>query len=215
MQWLDERTGAAAWLKSEVLEKRAPCVKGLTGYFNCFGGVALVFFAIQVLSGIYLLAYYIPHPDYAFKSIQLITTQVPLGWLIRRVHIIGAHFLLILVVIHMLKVFFSQAYKPPRELHWISGVMLLFLVLAMNFTGYLLPWSQLSYWATTVATSVPDSIPVVGRLLVQFLRGGTMVCTATLGRFYIMHIALIPIVMSGLMVAHFKMIRHTGIARPL
>jgi quinol-cytochrome oxidoreductase complex cytochrome b subunit len=215
MEWIDERTGLREWLKAEVLEKRAPRFRGFMDFFGCFGGLSLVVFIIQVLSGMFLLVYYVPHPEFAYKSVTLITLQIPCGWLLRRIHAIGAGYMVVLVLIHMLRVFFTQAYKSPRELHWLSGALLLLLVCAMNFTGYLLPWSQRSYWAATVATSIPRFIPLVGIWAANLMKGGQAISELTLGRFYMLHVALLPLVMTGLMLLHFIMIRKTGISRPL
>jgi quinol-cytochrome oxidoreductase complex cytochrome b subunit len=115
----------------------------------------------------------------------------------------------------MLKVFFTGAYKPPRELHWLTGVVLLLLVLAMSFSGYLLPWSQLSYWASTVGTEAPRSIPVIGDRVVEAMRGGEHVDGNTLSLFFALHVAVVPAIIVAFMVGHFLMIRRTGIARPL
>jgi ubiquinol-cytochrome c reductase cytochrome b subunit len=215
LSWLEERTGLASWLRREILDKRAPRHRRAADFFGCFGGLSLVFIFVQVLSGIALLAFYVPHPGQAYESIVHLMTEVPLGWLLRRVHCAGAGFLVVMVLIHTLRVFYRQAYKSPRELHWVSGVALFTLVLAMNFTGYLLPWSELSYWATTIALSALESLPLVGNALASALRGGAAINAVTLGRFYLFHVAVIPITLAVLLAAHFTMIRKTGISRPL
>jgi quinol-cytochrome oxidoreductase complex cytochrome b subunit len=215
MQWIDERTGLGEWLRVEIFDKRAPRFRSFMDFFGCFGGLSLVIFLLQVLSGMLLLVYYVPHTECAGRSIALLTLKIPYGLLLRRVHAVGASYMVVLVLIHMLRVFFTQAYKPPRELHWLSGMLLLLLVLAMNFTGYLLPWAQRSYWAVTVGTSVPRSIPLIGEWIVYFLRGGQNVSDLTLGRFYMLHVALLPLIIAGIMILHFIMIRKTGISRPL
>jgi len=214
-EWVDERMGTEALLKKELTGKYVPKHRGRLDYFSCFGGLALVFFIIQVVTGGILLANYVPHPEQAFASVQHISETVPYGWFIRRVHAIGANFMVIIVFIHMMKVFLTGAYKTPRELHWISGVLLFSFVLAMCLSGYLLPWSQLSYWASTVATDAPGQLPGVGEMLKVMIRGGTTVTGVTLGRFFFGHVFLLPATMGAFMVAHFMMIRKTGIAEPL
>ena len=123
--------------------------------------------------------------------------------------------MLILAFIHMMKVYFTGAYKKPRELHWVTGVSMLLMVLLMNFSGYLLPWTQLSYWAATVGTNMPETIPFIGQKLVEIIRGGSQISEVTLGRFFVFHVAVIPLLMGIFMVGHFLMIRKTGIAEPL
>jgi quinol-cytochrome oxidoreductase complex cytochrome b subunit len=225
--WLDERTGLVELTEHEVLTKNSPKHRAWYDYSGCFGGMALVFFLVQILSGMFLLVYYVPKADVtfevsgvqqtvgAFASVHKITAEEPMGWLMRRVHGIGSNFMLLCVLIHLMRVFFTGAYKAPRELHWISGVLLLFMVLAMNLSGYLLPWSQLSYWASAVATEAPGAIPWVGSYIVEFMRGGSEITGDTLGRFFALHVWILPAVMVLFMVGHFMMIRKTGIAEPL
>jgi ubiquinol-cytochrome c reductase cytochrome b subunit len=215
VSWLDERTGIAGLYRKEVTDKLVPLHCSNRDYFSCFGGVSLIFFLIQVVTGLILLTAYVPHPDRAFESVHHITNTLSYGWVIRRVHAIGANFMIIVVALHLLKVFYTGAYKPPRELHWMSGVILFLLVLALNLTGYLLPWSQLSYWASTVATAIPGVVPGIGPYLVEFMRGGTNVTGDTLGRFFAVHTMLLPVIMMLFMGMHFAMIRKTGIAEPL
>ncbi len=213
--WIDERTGILEWFRIEIREKRAPKHRGIMDFFGCFGGLSFVLLIIQVLSGVVLLAFYVPHPDFAYKSVVHLTSEVPQGWLLRRIHVSCASFLVVMILIHMLRVFYSQAYKSPRELHWISGVFLFLLILAMNFTGYLLPWSELSYWATTISLSALESLPLFGKTLALMAGGGTNITAVTLGRFYLFHVAVIPMITAGLLLTHFIMIRKTGISRPL
>ena len=213
--WVDERTGFVTLYEYEVSTKVVPKHRSWKDFTGCFGGISLIFLVMQILSGMFLLANYVPHPDHAFASVQRITNEIPFGGFIRGVHAIGASFLVILLLIHMGRVFITGAYKKPRELHWVSGVLLFFLVLAMNFSGYLLPWSQLSYWASAVGASAPGSFPVVGDWLVQFVRGGDKISAITLGRFFALHVWIVPFGLILLLVAHFIMIRKTGIAEPL
>ncbi|MBN1343884.1 MAG: cytochrome b N-terminal domain-containing protein [Phycisphaerae bacterium] len=225
--WVEERTGVVSLTEHEVLTKNSPKHRAWYDYTGCFGGMALVFFLIQILSGMFLLVYYVPHADTtfevegvqqtigAFASVHKITSEEPMGWLVRRVHGIGSNFMLICVLIHLLRVLFTGAYKAPRELHWVSGVFLLFMLMAMNLSGYLLPWSQLSYWASAVATESPGAIPWVGSYVVEFMRGGAEITGDTLGRFFAIHVWILPAVMVLFLIAHFMMIRKTGINEPL
>jgi len=214
-EWLDQRTGLVELWEHEVTTKVVPKHRRFMDFTGCFGGISLIFVVIQILSGIVLLVNYVPHPDYAFNSVQLITNEVRFGAVIRSVHAVGGSYLVILLLIHMGRVFITGAYKTPRELHWVSGCLLFFIMLAMNFSGYLLPWSQLSYWASTVGTESPGSIPLIGEVMVKFMRGSEGVSEVTLGRFFALHVWMLPLGMLVLLVAHFMMIRKTGIAEPL
>ena len=142
--WLDERTEIKRLIREEITDKVVPKHRSWHDYLGCFGGLSLIFFLIQVITGIFLLMYYTPHPEHAFESVQRISNDVAFGWLIRRTHAIGASFMIVLVMLHLLRVLCTGAYKPPRELHWVSGFCLLMFTLAMAFSGYLLPWTQLS-----------------------------------------------------------------------
>jgi len=225
--WIDRRTGLVELTEHEVLTKNSPKHRAWYDYTGCFGGMALVFFIVQILSGMFLLVYYVPYADTtfevdgveqtvgAFTSVQQITAEEPMGWLMRRIHGIGSNFMLLCVLIHLLRVFFTGAYKPPRELHWVTGIFLLFMLLALNLSGYLLPWSQLSFWASAVATESPGAIPWVGSYVVEFMRGGTEITGDTLGRFFAIHVWILPAIMVLFLVGHFMMVRKTGIAEPL
>lgn len=225
--WIDERTGLVELTEHEVLTKNSPKHQAWHNYTACFGGMSLVFFLVQIVSGMFLLVYYVPYPDVtfeaggveqtigAFASVQKITSEEPMGWLVRRIHGIGSNFMLLCVLIHLLRVLFTGAYKAPRELHWVSGILLMFMVLALNLSGYLLPWSQLSFWASAVATESPGAVPIVGSYIVEFMRGGTEITGETLGRFFALHVWILPAVMIVFLVGHFMMIRRTGIAEPL
>jgi ubiquinol-cytochrome c reductase cytochrome b subunit len=140
--------------------------------------------------------------------------QVAFGWLWRRLHAVGANLMVFTVIIHMLKVFYTGAYHKPREMHWLTGFFLFLMTLAMAFSGYVLPWSQMSFWAATVVTDAMTVIPFVGDWTVQFIRGGELITGVTLGRFFALHMA-VPVVMLIFMGMHFMMIRKTGIAEPL
>jgi ubiquinol-cytochrome c reductase cytochrome b subunit len=139
---------------------------------------------------------------------------VPFGWLIRLCHAVGSNMMVLVLLLHMLSVLFMGSYKSPRELNWVTGFILFVMVQGISLTGYLLPWSQLSFWATTVATNSANAIPVIGPYLIEFLRGGTLVGPPTLGRFFALHVAVIPAGMFGLIAAHLFLLKRTGISTP-
>ncbi len=163
--------------------------------YSWFLGVAsLALFGSLVVSGIYLMFFYVPSPTTAYGNIQFIQTQVPFGQYIRNVHRWSAHFMVLAVAAHMARVFYRGAYKSPREFNWVIGVVLLVLTLLLSFTGYLLPWDQLAYWAVTVGTSMAAYVPIIGEQVSNVLIGGQEVGSATLIRFYVLHVALLPTV---------------------
>ncbi|MBI2974787.1 MAG: cytochrome bc complex cytochrome b subunit, partial [Deltaproteobacteria bacterium] len=165
-------------------------------------------------TGILLLMNYVPHTKEAFASVGYISGTVSFGWLIRRVHAIGANMFVFVLFLHMLSVLLMGSYKKPREMTWVVGCVIFGVTLTTCLSGYLLPWSQLSYWATTVATNSPGSIPVVGDWMVQFMRGSDLVSQRTLGRFFAMHVSLIPFTLLLLIGAHVFLMRRTGISTP-
>ncbi len=185
------------------------------GWAGCFGGLAFVQFLIQVYTGILLLVYYKPDPMRAWDSVTFIQSNVQMGWLIQRVHVVSAKMMIALILMHMARIVYYKIYRRPRELHWISGVALLVLTTFMGFTGYLLPWTNLSYWAANVGTKIPSAVPVVGEGISTWLRRGPNVSGETLGFFFAMHVAVVPAMILFVMGMHFMMIRRTGIAKPL
>ena len=161
------------------------------------------------MTGIFLTVYYTPSPDHAYDSITYIMNGVAFGWLIRGIHHWGATLMVLVVFIHMLRVFVTASYKFPRELTWLIGAGLFLLTLAMGFTGYLLPWNQKSYWATTVGTSIAGTMPFVGEFILKVLRGGPDLSALTLARFFSAHIWMIPAAITGLIGLHlYLIIRH-------
>lgn len=214
LQWVDSRTGIKELLDHEVFSKQAPKLRSMYDFFGCFGGLSLILFIIQVLSGTFLLIYYTNTTSEAFSSVVFIDNGVVFGWLFRRIHAVGANVMILLVMIHMLKVIISGAYKAPRELHWVSGFMLLMLTMAMGISGYLLPWTQLSFWAVTVLTNSFGAVPVIGQAMKRIVVGADIISQATLSRFFFLHL-FIPVVMSALLGFHFMMIRKSGISEPL
>jgi hypothetical protein len=211
-QWVDKRYEISAPL-AQILNKPAP--KYALRWWYCLGGLTLLLFLTQALTGMMLAFYYQPTPEAAYASIQFIETQVRFGAAVRAVHHWAANGMIILCLAHMVRVFIMGAYKPPRELNWVSGVLLLGLTLAFGFTGYLLPWDQRAFWATTVGSEIAGSIPVIGNLALVFLRVGWDISALTLSRFYALHVIVLPVVTLITMGAHFLMVRRLGIARPL
>lgn len=181
----------------------------------CFGGLAFLMIGIQVVTGVALTLYYRPTPEGAYDSVRFIMDRVTLGWLVRGLHRWCANLLIVLVALHMLRVFVYGAYKSPRELNWIAGCFLLFITLGLGFTGYLLPWDQLSFWATKVGTEIAGAVPLVGPFVLQILRGGAEITGSTLTRFYAFHVIILPAILIFFLAAHFLMIRRQGISGPL
>jgi ubiquinol-cytochrome c reductase cytochrome b subunit len=209
LDWLQERIdvqSAVAFL-SENLRKPIP---KHANFLYTFGSIALFIFALQAVTGILMLVYYKPTVKEAYDSVQYIHSTVPFGWLIRQIHVWGANLMVFIVFVHMVKTYFYGAYKKPRELTWIFGVVLFGIVLGFGFTGYLLPWDQLAFWATTVGTEAPGSMPVLGPALRELMRGQAEVGEATLGRFFVAHIILLPVLFAGAVGAHLFLIRYFG-----
>lgn len=211
-EWVDERYEVSEPL-TKILNKPVP--KYALRWFYCLGGITAFLFVTQAITGIMLAFYYKPTPEAAFASIQYIETQVRFGSSIRMIHHWAANLMILMCTAHMLRVFIMGAYKKPRELNWVSGVVLLLLTLVFGFTGYLLPWDQRAFWATTVGTEIAAAIPVIGDLALIFLRVGWDISAQTLSRFYALHVIAVPIFTIVFMGAHFIMVRRQGIARPL
>lgn len=210
-QWFEERLGVSS-IREFVAHKTVPVHSGSLWYY--FGGITLFLFVIQVLTGILLLLYYRPVPSEAYESVQFIMTQVEFGWLVRSVHSWSANLMILTAFIHMFSVVFLRAYLPPRELTWFSGLLLLGLALAFGFSGYLLPWNTISYFATKVGTDMAASIPWMGPPLARFLRGGEEVGGATLTRFFGFHVAVLPGAATLLLLLHLALVQRCGISSP-
>lgn len=178
------------------------------------GGLAILFFLILILTGILLLFAYTPTPDEAYISIQTLETQIWMGQLVRNLHHWSGNLLLILAVLHMLRVFYTAAFHPPREFNWILGLSLLVLIALSNFTGYLMPWDQLSYWATTIATSMIAYIPLVGEAIRGWLVGGPEIGEFTLRTFFAFHIMVFPLMMIVIISYHIWRVRKDQFSLP-
>ncbi len=209
--WLDDRLGLRA-ARHLAEKKTVPVHRHSIWYY--FGGMTLFLFTIQVSTGILLLLYYRPSADTAFESVEFIMTQVRFGWLVRSIHNWSANLMIAALFIHMFSVFFLRAYRSPREITWLSGAFLLFLSLAFGFSGYLLPWNTLSFFATKVGTEVAGVVPVAGQFMVRFLRGGDEVTGATLTRFYGFHVAILPAITTALLTLHLLMVQQHGMSVP-
>ena len=209
--WLQERLGLKGI--AELAAKKDVPIHSHTVFYY-LGGMALFLFSVQVATGILLLLYYRPSAAEAFESVQYIMAEVPFGWLIRSIHSWGANLFVGVVALHMVSVFFLKAYRRPREMTWITGALLLFLALGFGFSGYLLPWNELSFFATRVGTDVPAQIPWIGPLLSRILRGGTDVTGATLSRFYGIHVAILPATATALLGAHLLLVQKHGMSVP-
>lgn len=209
-RWFETRIGLDDLIRTQLKEFRVP--KDLN-IFYALGFVTLFAYLIQLISGIFLLIYYVPHSGHAFRSVQDIMNRVPYGWLFRQVHQVGSNLMIVVLFLHMFFVFFSGSYKKPREMTWMTGVLMSFTVLAFCLSGYLLPWSQLSYWATTVVTAMPTAFPYIGDFVSQILRGSEYVSDITLNRFFAFHIAILPLIFITLMIFHLFLVRRIGLSQ--
>jgi cytochrome b6 len=183
--------------------------------FYCFGGIVFTLFLVQVATGFAMTFYYRPSVVDAFASISYLMTQVNFGWLIRSIHRWSASMMVLMMILHVFRVYLTGGFKKPRELTWVTGVILASVTVSFGVTGYSLPWDQIGYWACKIVTGVPEAIPVVGTNLVELLRGGASVGQGTLTRFYSLHTFVLPLITAVFMLAHFLMIRKQGISGPL
>jgi menaquinol-cytochrome c reductase cytochrome b subunit len=210
VDWLEERSGLIGGLRYFLFRK----VPGDISWFQTLGSATLTAFLVQATTGVILAMYYKPDPNSAYDSIQRITNDLWGGWLVRGMHRWGASVFIILLFMHMGRVFLFGAYKYPRELNWIIGVLLLVTGLAEGFTGYLLPWDQTSYWATVVGINLNGTGPFVGPFLAQFLNGGTNINPDTLPRFYSIHMLLLPGGLFALIGLHLYLVVRLGVTSP-
>jgi ubiquinol-cytochrome c reductase cytochrome b subunit len=217
VKWFDERTG---WAKG-IQEYMVHPVPRLVSPLDFLGVAALFLFINQAVTGIFLAMFYVPsaasyapHPSLsmAYESILFIMYKVPLGWVVRDLHFWGANLMVIVVVTHMLRVFYEGAYKKPRELTWWAGVGLLLMTLALAFTGYLLPWDQQSFWATAVGTAMFKYAPFLGHFLMTMFQGGEFTNSLTLTRFYSLHMLVLPAALVLLFAVHFIMVLKQGMS---
>ncbi|MDO9097418.1 MAG: cytochrome b N-terminal domain-containing protein [Candidatus Methanoperedens sp.] len=209
-KWLDDRFKLSELLPP-IVKHPAP-LNVVSNPLYCLGGTAFLCFIILVITGIFLAMYYKPTPAEAYKSVEHIMTAVPMGSLIRSVHSWAANTMIAAVMLHMMRIYFMGAYKKPRELNWVVGISLLLITTTFGFSGYLLPWDQLAFWATKIGTGIAGSIPVIGGYISLILVGGTDIGAETLTRFYAIHVLILPMTTAVLLGAHFMMVRIQGIS---
>lgn len=207
-KWLDERVDLKG-LRHSLLDRPVP--RRLT-WWHTLGSATLAVFIVQVVTGIVLAMYYSPSPDHAYESIRYLETSIASGTVVRGIHHWGASAMVALTVAHMIRVFTMGAYKYPREVNWLFGVGLLFIVLGFGFTGYLLPWDQKAYWATEVGTNIAGTTPIIGGQLTTLLRGGSQQGAATLTRFYSLHVLLLPAFLILIVGLHLFLVVRQGVA---
>src|SRR4051812_15439638 len=179
------------------------------------GGITLFFFAIQLATGVLLLAYYQPGETTSYESIRFLTTKVPFGWLVRSMHCWSAHLMILSLITHMLSTMVLKAYRTPRELTWVTGFVLFALALGFGFSGYLLPWNELAFFATAVGTDSMKAVPRIGEWLLQVMRGGTDVSINTLYRFFALHVVVLPLFTVGVVSGHLLFVQRQGMAAPM
>ncbi|MDH4157666.1 MAG: cytochrome b N-terminal domain-containing protein [candidate division Zixibacteria bacterium] len=211
-KWVDERFKIND-LVDYLSQKGVPQHRHYIFYY--FGGISLFLFIVQVITGILLLMYYRPGADTAYESVQFIVANVSFGWLIRALHSWSANLMVFAVFVHMFSVYFTSAYRKPRELTWLTGMGLLGLALAFGFSGYLLPWNELAFFATRVGTGMAGALPVIGDDILIVMRGGEEVTGATIGRFFGLHVAILPGLFTVLLAAHLVFIQRQGMSEPL
>ncbi len=212
-QWIDTRYDVSPLI--EFLRKKEVPIGAHPMFWYYLGGTTLFFFAVQIASGLLLLVYYQPGEATSYESIHYITTKVPFGWLVRSVHCWSAHLMIVSLVVHMLSTMMLKAYRPPRELTWVTGFILFSLALGFGFSGYLLPWNELAFFATAVGTDSVKSVPVIGDWLLQVMRGGPDVTINTLYRFFALHICILPILTVGVIGLHLIFIQRQGMSPPI
>jgi menaquinol-cytochrome c reductase cytochrome b subunit len=210
VDWLEERSGIVGAVRYFLFRK----VPHDTNWFHTLGSATLTAFIVQLITGVILAFYYKPSPNEAYASIQNITNELTLGWLVRGMHRWGASVFIILLFLHMGRVFLFGAYKYPRELNWLIGVLLLVLAMLEGFTGYLLPWDQTSYWATVVGINLNATAPIAGPFIADFLRGGAEIGENTLSIFYSLHMLLIPGGLISLITLHLYLVIRLGVSSP-
>lgn len=209
INWVDERIGVR-----DLIAASLHVVIPRSAHTFYLGGITLFFFMVQATTGILLSLYYQPTPESAYDSILYIMNQANFGWLIRSVHSWSANMMIIFCVLHLLRIVLQGAYKKPREITWMAGMGLLAVTMGFGFTGYLLPWDQRAYWATTVGTEIAGSVPFIGAWVRELLRGGADVSAVTLSRFFGVHMLVLPISLAALLGLHLLIVHQQGLADP-
>ena len=209
--WIYERIPISMEALRKPLREQLPV--HLKEWIFCLGGTPFILFIIMAVTGIALTFYYVPYPMHAHESVSAITYKVRLGWFVRGIHRTASHLMIFTLMLHMIRVFVTRAYRKPRELNWMIGVALFLITLGFGFTGYSLVYDQLSYWATTVGTSMIGQTPVIGKPLLYLIRGGAEVNPYTLSRFYDLHIGVLPSLFTLLIIGHIVLLRMHSVAR--
>ncbi len=209
--WFDDRLPVTE-VQDFATHKTVPTHRLSVFYY--LGGMTMFFFVIQVVTGIMLMLYYRPSADGAFESVEFIMTVVPFGWLIRSLHSWSANLMVFFAFVHLATVYFTKSYRKPREMTWVTGCLLLFLAMAFGFSGYLLPWNQLAFFATKVGTDIAGAVPIVGEWTLRFLRGGDRVTGGTLSRFFGWHVAILPAITTVLLGIHLMLVQVQGMSVP-
>lgn len=212
LAWLDERLkikGLVEYMGGKSVPQHSHSI------FYYLGGLTLFLFIVQVITGILLLMYYRPGSDSAYESVRFIISEVSFGWLIRSIHSWSANLMVLSAFLHMFTIFFTQAYRKPREMTWYTGIGLLALAMTFGFSGYLLPWNELAFFATRVGTGMAGAVPVIGDYLLIIMRGGEEVTGATIGRFFGLHVAILPALFVALLTGHLILVQRQGMSEPI
>lgn len=216
--WIDERLDITPMWRDladhEVPEHVNPGYH-FSAFVYCFGGLTFFIIVIQVLSGMFLTMYYVPDIERAWDSVYYLQNQVAFGQIVRGMHHWGSSLVLVMVFLHTLRVFFTGSYKKPRELNWVVGVLMFFILMGLGFTGYLLPWDMKAMYATKVGLQIAASVPFIGPWIETLLQGSPIIGAQTLTRFFAIHVFFLPAALFALLGAHFIMIRKQGISGPL
>lgn len=216
--WIDERVDVTPLWRDladhEVPEHVNPA-HHFSAFVYCFGGLTFFIVMIQILSGMFLALYYVPDILNAHASMEYLQHDLAFGAIVRGMHHWGASVVIVMLFLHTLRVFFQGAYKKPRELNWVVGMLVFFVMLGLGFTGYLLPWDNKAYFATKVGIEIAGSVPFLGPYIAAFLQGGPVVGAETLTRFFAIHVFFLPAALLGLLAVHFILIRRQGISGPL
>ncbi|HMK61000.1 MAG TPA: cytochrome b N-terminal domain-containing protein [Dissulfurispiraceae bacterium] len=210
LQWLNRRWPFSAAINAALKED----IPGGSSTAYTLGSVLLTLVLVQVITGIFQVFFFVPSVDHAYDSLSYLRTDVPFGWLIHGLHYWGANVMIIAMLLHMVRVFVWGAYKRPRELTWLFGVVLLIITMGMSFTGGPLPWDQAGYWAAEVGTSIPSSLPLIGSLTTELMRGGTDMGQLTISRFFVLHVMVLPLVLFAIIIFHIVALRVNGAVGP-
>ncbi len=211
LYWFEKRLHVSPLIEM-ALHKKVPVHKHSVWYY--FGGISLLLLAVQVVTGILLMIYYVPELASAHASILKINSGVEFGWFIRSLHSWGANLMILAVFVHFFSTYFMKAYRKPRELTWLSGVALFVICLGFGFTGYLLPWDEVSFFATKIGLDISSKVPFIGETVASMLRGGHSIGQATLSRFFTIHVAVLPVSLIGLLSVHLAIVQAHGMSEP-